>query len=258
MDTMNDNLSIFEPIEPIDKLLARIKDTDSLVPSSSVFTELFPSSSSANNNVMFDNNSLFNQQGNNSLVGTNIGGNNCDIANLSDFDEIQPDKPPTKKFKIMGPPSTKTKIIEVFTAQEYSKINKYWGNSHLLSRTNDTFDKAGMGVDELLLSNINTYLYKNNKKSQAVKKGRWRPDELNLFLEVARDHGVGDNWGLFSSYIPGRRGYTCQQTYRLKFIKTGLIFDPNYYIGIDGIEYHMDTVKVGQDGIKYITKKIKN
>lgn len=30
------------------------------------------------------------------------------------------------------------------------------------------------------------------------------------FPQVAREHGCGDKWGLFSSYIPHRVGYQCR------------------------------------------------
>jgi hypothetical protein len=49
-----------------------------------------------------------------------------------------------------------------------------------------------------------------------------------LFLEVAREFGCGDKWGLFASHIPHRVGYQCSNYYRQIVLPQGLVFDPNY------------------------------
>jgi hypothetical protein len=33
-------------------------------------------------------------------------------------------------------------------------------------------------------------------------QGEWTQEEHELFMSTAKQHGVGDKWGLFSSYIP--------------------------------------------------------
>jgi hypothetical protein len=44
--------------------------------------------------------------------------------------------------------------------------------------------------------------------------GEWSAEEHALFLQVAQQHGVGDKWGLFSSWIPRGVGYQCSSYYR--------------------------------------------
>ena len=47
--------------------------------------------------------------------------------------------------------------------------------------------------------------------------GEWTQEEHDLFLETAKRFGVGDKWGLFSSYIPQRVGYQCRLLLELCF-----------------------------------------
>ena len=47
-------------------------------------------------------------------------------------------------------------------------------------------------------------------------------------LQVAREFGSGDKWGLFSTYIPHRVGYQCSNYYRQVILAEGLVIDPNY------------------------------
>lgn len=58
--------------------------------------------------------------------------------------------------------------------------------------------------------------------------GEWTREEHELFMRTAREHGVGDRWGLFSSHIPQRVGYQCSAYYRDCIIARGLIFDPRF------------------------------
>ena len=39
-------------------------------------------------------------------------------------------------------------------------------------------------------------------------------DVSPAFPQVAMEHGCGDKWGLFASYIPHRVGYQCSAAYR--------------------------------------------
>lgn len=38
-------------------------------------------------------------------------------------------------------------------------------------------------------------------------QGEWTAEEHELFIQTAKQFGVGDKWGLFASYIPQRVGY---------------------------------------------------
>jgi hypothetical protein len=58
--------------------------------------------------------------------------------------------------------------------------------------------------------------------------GPWTPEEHELFMATAQRHGVGDKWGLFSSFIPQRVGYQCSAYYRDVVIARGLIRDARF------------------------------
>jgi hypothetical protein len=45
-------------------------------------------------------------------------------------------------------------------------------------------------------------------------QGEWTEEEHEAFVATAREHGVGDKWGLFASYLPQRVGYQCSAYYR--------------------------------------------
>ncbi|KAI9228326.1 MAG: hypothetical protein DHS80DRAFT_15761 [Piptocephalis tieghemiana] len=62
----------------------------------------------------------------------------------------------------------------------------------------------------MLRKNPNAYFYRHNEPGEEQHNGDWTDAELDLFLKVAREHGCGDKWGLFSSYIPHRVGYQCR------------------------------------------------
>ena len=59
-------------------------------------------------------------------------------------------------------------------------------------------------------------------------QGEWTQGEHNKFLATAREHGVGDKWGLFSTYIPQRVGYQCSSYYREVIIPMGLVLDVRF------------------------------
>ena len=59
-------------------------------------------------------------------------------------------------------------------------------------------------------------------------QGEWTRLEHDLFLQTARDQGVGDKWGLFASYMPQRVGYQCSAFYREVIIPSGLILDSRF------------------------------
>ncbi|KAG0238567.1 hypothetical protein BGW42_004329 [Actinomortierella wolfii] len=82
--------------------------------------------------------------------------------------------------------------------------------------------------------NPNAYFYRHNEPGEDQWTGDWTPEERELFLEVARQYGCGDKWGLFASHIPHRVGYQCSNYYRQVILPEGLVFDPNYEFTSNG------------------------
>jgi hypothetical protein len=59
-------------------------------------------------------------------------------------------------------------------------------------------------------------------------QGEWTQEEHQVFMATAKQHGVGDKWGLFSSHIPQRVGYQCSSYYRDVVVTQGLIKDDRF------------------------------
>ncbi|KAI9287440.1 hypothetical protein BC943DRAFT_319793 [Umbelopsis sp. AD052] len=76
--------------------------------------------------------------------------------------------------------------------------------------------------------NPNMYFYRHNEPGIEQWTGDWTEDEKSIFLNLAKEHGCGDKWGIFASYISHRVGYQCSNFYRSEIIPSGLIFDDNY------------------------------
>ncbi|KAI8096639.1 uncharacterized protein BX664DRAFT_324516 [Halteromyces radiatus] len=76
--------------------------------------------------------------------------------------------------------------------------------------------------------NPNMYFYRHNEPGVEQWTGDWTEEEKDLFMKIAREHGCGDKWGLFASYIPHRVGYQCSNYYRSVILPTGMVFDDNY------------------------------
>ena len=79
-----------------------------------------------------------------------------------------------------------------------------------------------------LRENPNSFFYRHVEPGQQQAHGEWTVEELGLFLEAARRHGVGDRWGLFSSWIPQRVGYQASAFYRDVVIPRGLVVDSRF------------------------------
>jgi hypothetical protein len=91
--------------------------------------------------------------------------------------------------------------------------------------------KAKETARRMFRKNPNSYFYRHTAPGVARKfdsSEPWTKEEEELFIQIAKKHGAGDKWGLFSSYIPGRIGYQCSQYYRKHMIKHGIIQDPNF------------------------------
>ena len=58
-----------------------------------------------------------------------------------------------------------------------------------------------------LYSNPNSYFYRHVAPEEAHWGGDWNGEEIRAFCLAAQQHGCGDKWGLFSTYIPRRVGY---------------------------------------------------
>ncbi|CDS06534.1 hypothetical protein LRAMOSA09062 [Lichtheimia ramosa] len=87
---------------------------------------------------------------------------------------------------------------------------------------------AKAAAQAMFKKNPNMYFYRHNEPGVEQWTGDWTEEEKKLFLQVAREHGCGDKWGLFASYIPHRVGYQCSNFYRSEILPSGLIFDDNY------------------------------
>ncbi|KAI8050231.1 hypothetical protein BDF22DRAFT_696204 [Syncephalis plumigaleata] len=66
----------------------------------------------------------------------------------------------------------------------------------------------------LFRKNPNAYFYRHNEPGEEQWTGDWSQEEEDLFVQIAREYGCGDKWGLFASYIPHRVGYQCSNHYR--------------------------------------------
>ncbi|KAG1474648.1 hypothetical protein G6F56_000229 [Rhizopus delemar] len=84
---------------------------------------------------------------------------------------------------------------------------------------------------KMFKKNPNQYFYRLNEPGEEQWLHDWSEEEKVLFLDIVRQHGCGDKWGLFATYIPHRVGYQCSNFYRQVVLKNGLVFDPNYMVG---------------------------
>ncbi|KAG0316243.1 hypothetical protein BGZ99_006998 [Dissophora globulifera] len=87
---------------------------------------------------------------------------------------------------------------------------------------------AKMVSKALFKKNPNAFFYRHNEPGQEQWTGDWTEEERVIFLNVVKEHGCGDKWGLFASHIPHRVGYQCSNFYRQVVLPEGLVFDPNY------------------------------
>ncbi|KAI9279150.1 hypothetical protein BY458DRAFT_503309, partial [Sporodiniella umbellata] len=81
---------------------------------------------------------------------------------------------------------------------------------------------------KMFKKNPNQYFYRLNEPGEEQWLHDWSEEEKLLFLDIVKQHGCGDKWGLFATYIPHRVGYQCSNFYRQVVLKNGLVFDPNY------------------------------
>lgn len=82
--------------------------------------------------------------------------------------------------------------------------------------------------------NPNAYFYRHVAPDQQQAQGEWSQEEHELFMRTAREHGVGDRWGLFASYVPQRVGYQCSAYYRDVIIPSGLVLDARFKMQRNG------------------------
>ena len=111
--------------------------------------------------------------------------------------------------------------------------------------------KAGKGENakefarKMIKKNPNCYFYRHNAPGQDAWHGDWAEDEIQRFVQVAKEHGCGDKWGLFASYIPHRVGYQCSAAYRHVIIPRGLLLDDQFVMSRSG-----EAIYVGKKGSK--------
>ena len=99
--------------------------------------------------------------------------------------------------------------------REKLKSQKGWSEARALAATK-------------LRANPNSFFYRHVEPGQQQANGEWTREELALFLRAARAHGVGDRWGLFSSWIPQRVGYQASAFYRDVVIPSGAVVDARF------------------------------
>ena len=111
--------------------------------------------------------------------------------------------------------------------------------------------KAGKGENakefarKMIRKNPNCYFYRHNAPGEDAWHGDWAEDEIERFVTVANEHGCGDKWGLFASYIPHRVGYQCSAAYRHVIIPRGLLLDDQFVMSRSG-----EAIYVGKRGSK--------
>ena len=89
-------------------------------------------------------------------------------------------------------------------------------------------------AQRMLYKNPNAYFYRHLVSGETQNSGDWSEAEIKHFVEVAKEHGCGDKWGLFASYIPNRVGYQCSACYRHQILPRGLLCDDNWLMTPSG------------------------
>eukprot|EP01134_Creolimax_fragrantissima_P003665 CFRG3665T1 len=89
-------------------------------------------------------------------------------------------------------------------------------------------------TSKLLKKNPNAFFYRHVEPGKDQHQGDWSDEEKAKFLETVRNHGCGDKWGLFSTYIDNRVGYQCSNYYRQVILPEGLVFDNKYLMDGQG------------------------
>ena len=82
--------------------------------------------------------------------------------------------------------------------------------------------------------NPNAYFYRHVAPHQHQAQGEWTQEEQDKFMQVVREWGVGDNWGLFASHISQRVGYQCSAFYRDVIIPSGAVIDDRFKMQRNG------------------------
>jgi len=95
-------------------------------------------------------------------------------------------------------------------------------------------EQARDHAKRMLRKNPNAYFYRHTAPGEDQVDGDWSQAEIDRFVEVAKEYGCGDKWGLFASYIPGRVGYQCSSAYRHHIIPRGLLRDNNWRLTPSG------------------------
>ncbi|KAJ2813564.1 hypothetical protein H4S07_000593 [Coemansia furcata] len=100
-------------------------------------------------------------------------------------------------------------------------------------------------ASKLLKKNPNAYFYRHTEPGTEQWTGDWTEEERLVFLQIAKEYGCGDKWGLFSTHLPHRVGYQCSNYYRQYVIPQGWIIDDNYRIDSSGHAVYVGKHKRG-------------
>lgn len=136
----------------------------------------------------------------------------------------------------------------------------------------DQFSPIRRESFKLLLTNPNSFFYRNRPPGEEPKRGSFSPEEEAQFIERVRyfreDLHINDGlWGLFAVPLNGRFGYQCSNYYRY-LIAEGKIKDPKYkvlengklsYIRGTGRNFPDDSYEIlEKEAFQYIKKCLEN
>ena len=111
-------------------------------------------------------------------------------------------------------------------------------------------EAAKLFAKSQLHKNPNAYFYRHCRPGVAQRDGEWTDEEVQKFVQVAKEYGCGDKWGLFASHIEGRVGYQCSAAYRHVIIPRGLLRDDGFRLSRSG-----ETFYVGDAGRREMAEK---
>ena len=108
--------------------------------------------------------------------------------------------------------------------------DEHWQNNANCPKKPNGKESAKNFALRMMTVKPNAYFYRHNLPGETNWTGSWSDVEIENFVNVAKQFGCGDKWGLFASHIPHRVGYACSQLYRNQIIPKGLLLDDNFRV----------------------------